>query len=409
MSIFVNESAMPIGNPIEAETGYIGESGAYTILAENVMNDMAMFNTIIAGDFAESKAVHENASQDQLMVLTENAGLRLIENIKAFLSKAFKKIKGLILSFIDRMNTVVIRDNKKLVDKYRAEVVGKDLTSDNFKYTWTAVQGKVDDVYPSKMLDFGAKVVAIASDNTLDINNIIAGRSAVDDMLKEPVDAKGKMLAGVFGINPIDYTKALDEVKENLFDDKEEKEGLSRGLLSNIMNALSTSSDLIKSLKKAQSDVDKVYNKHMSDLNKMKAQFERNITKSKTGSDEETIGSVNLKSVNSYYEFVKVEQEVVTKAIGIVMSLSKFKIKESRAVFTRAVSFRGKTEALNNSGSLFVESSDASNDVVEGDKDTTVEINIEIEDPQNEPELVEALEDESDAIVEEQFHGGYEY
>lgn len=409
MSIFVNESTVIGGKPLVANENYQGEIGAYTILAENVQNDMAMFNSMLAGDFVESKAIHESADASEILVLTENAGMRLIDNIKAFLKKTYEKIKGLIQSFITRMQTVVTRDNKKLVDNHRRAVLTKDLSK--FKFSWSAVKDNKDSVYPKVIADTGSVIgrlqERVESSAGIKFDNMsLANMAAVADSSTESMSAEGKAadVASAMGISGsgLEYGSLTKGVMEHLFEDKEEVEGMSDALRNNIMNALSESKEVIKGLKDAEKKIDTQYSKELARLNKLSNEFSKlTAGGKKIGENDVDANEAGkaVRGVNKVYEMVKTLQEINTKTISTTMSVIKIKIKESRAAFSRAAAYRGSVS----------ESAEANNDVVEGDKDTTVEINIEIEDQAEDVELMEAIDDEAENIVEEQFTGGMGY
>ena len=406
MSIFINES-VNVRSSLVANEDYQGEVGAYAILAENVQNDLAMFNGMIAGDFMETKAIHESASNDQLMVLVENAGVGLLDNIKVFLKKAHEKIKGLIKAFITNLQTVVTRDNAKLVDRHRKNVYTKDLSK--LKFQWSTCKDDKDAVYPKPIKETGRLIDGLQSSansssgavelSNTSFHNLVSfvDGANVDEMIKDinTPENKAETIASAMGISKsgkIEYSSLTSSAIENLFDEKEQIEGMSNRLRDNIMESLSTSKDVIKGLKDAEKKIDAQYNKEIKRIDKLRNEFVAlvpsggNIGDHKVTSEQ---ASKAVKGVNYIYELLKVNQEVMTKSINTTMSIIKFKIKESRAAFARAAAYR----AVGEEGTI--EAGD------EGDN--TVEINIQINDQEEQEELLQAIDDDSDHVVEEQF------
>lgn len=407
MSIFINES-VNMGSSVIANEDYQGEVGAYAILAENVQNDLAMFNSMIVGDFMESKAIHESASTDQLSVLVENAGVGLLDNIKAFLKKAYEKIKGLIKSFITNLQTIVTRDNAKLVEKHRKAVFTKDLSK--LKFSWSTCKDDKDAVYPRSIKETGMIIDGlqkelvnntnqINSATNIDVHNLIGlvDNNDLDELSRniKDTETKAKIIASAIGISgsgKLDYNSLTSSAIENLFDEKDEMEGMSNRLRDNIMQSLSTSKDVLKGLKDAEKKLDNHYNKEIKKIDKLRNEFTSmvpsggNVGEHKITSEQ---ASKAVRGINYIYDGLKVYQETTTKSINTTMSIIKFKIKESRAAYARAAAYRSVGEEGE------IES--------EGDSDSTVEINIQINDQEEDKELMQAIDDDSDHIVEEQF------
>ena len=128
--------------PLAEATGYKGEIGARMALIESVQNERALFNAIIESDFQEVNMLREGAD---IEALTESSLAGMGSKIKEFLKKVWEKIKALITSFNTMITTVIIRDNKNLVDYYRTEALKKDLSK--MKYKWSECKKGKDEVF----------------------------------------------------------------------------------------------------------------------------------------------------------------------------------------------------------------------------------------------------------------------
>lgn len=410
MSVYgiLNEGASFGGPVLEAAEGYKGTSGAFDILAENAINDRMLFNGVIRNDFQEAQLVHESAGADAIMALHESAGTDLIEKVKGFLKKAMEKIKGLIQSFISRFQSVVIRDNKKLVETHRKAVLGKT-GLEKMKFKWSAVKGNKDAVYPSmvtnvsKFIEDARKELENSPIKTLNTNigfheMVAAGNQEnLSDIMTNinSIEHKSEVVSDILG-GKVEYDNLNKSAKEVFFEEKDIVEGLSNGLRNNIMTALSESKDVIKALKDAEKKIDNLYKADLNRLNKLSDEFAKFVPSGGTIGDKEhkvtsDQAASAVRGVNFTYNSLKVAQEVTTRLIGCSMNIIKFKTAEARSVWVQAAAFRGVSE----SGDI--------------DGDSTVEINIEIDEntPDTDPEIIEAIEDDSDHIVEEQFAFGY--
>ena len=313
--------------PLAEATGYRGTIGATKALIENVQNDRALFEAVIENDFQEVQFVKEGADIESL----NEASLDGLGNkIKEFLKKAWEKIKALISSFINMIMTVIIRDNKKLVDKYRTEVIKKDLTK--MKYKWSECKSGKDLVLDKKFwgpLDF--KNELYESLTKWYEGNI--KKEQVASNFAEVKSAKFKEdLYKQYGLKADELVKSLRETE---FKDSETMTGMSDALLSNIMKELETSKDVIDAYKKALTDANSVYSTRTREVDA--AIREASSADNKAIDAEYRVKKLNLKSA-----VISVEQEIVTNMISTVSTVYKGRIKECRAAFARAAAFNEK-------------------------------------------------------------------
>ena len=137
MGIFVNNRTK-LGNgygSVVANENYSGIEGAMQILIDGARNDQALFEALIATDMMEIELINCNES-GRVAALQEASAGGIFERIKEFLSKMWKKLKGLVLSFIDKLKAKFTSDNVKLVNKF-AKAVRKKTFSKNFVYKYS--------------------------------------------------------------------------------------------------------------------------------------------------------------------------------------------------------------------------------------------------------------------------------
>lgn len=323
-------------------TGYRGNIGATQALIENVQNDRALFEAAIESDFQEVCIVREGAD---IEALNEASLSAMGSKIKEFLKRAWKKIKALISSFINMLMTVIIRDNKKLVEKYRTEVLKKDLGK--LKFKWSESKGGKDTVFTDsfhKPLDFQYLNIL---DGKSKIGSNDAAVLAADATKMRSKDFKDEMYKDGLKLVPDDLLKSLKEAE---YKDVDEMEGMSSNLLRNIMSALEESKETLKAYNKAKTDADKKYNERLKEIDGLLRE---------AGRDKES-DEVKIKKLNLRQAIVSTEQELATTLISTVTSAYKWKIKECRAAFARAAAFNEKLVKEN------AELEDAMDDVQHG-------------------------------------------
>lgn len=394
----IGNRTRPNNIKLGAARGYSGDAGLHQLLIENAQNDMALFEGVISSDFQLTSAVLNEATAGQINAINEGFASGLIEKITTFLKTAYEKIKGLILTFIKKLSTLVIRDNKKLVDTHRAAVLRKDLSK--MPYKWSVCKSGKDSVlgpvgtsvneFTEIAENYGKKQKL----DTLTVANAIAISKNDDKFNREDAIKEFETATG------LKYDDMNKSMRENLFEDKEDFEGLSSALLSNIMETLSTSKKELKALKDIKNKVDKVFKARLSELKNIDNKLSGNIGKDmKVGSGEinkEEVTSA-LRGINVIFDNLKFTQEATAKTIGASINVFKFKISEARSVFSRAVTFSGVSE---DADYREPDQTEIDNDYVD-DVEGTDEVNEDVD----ELDSIEDLDvDSSDAYEDEEYH-----
>lgn len=321
---------------IVANENYSGAGAAELVLIENYQNDMAMFEAILANDFAEAVAVTEGTMlESELVALTEGALGDFFGKIKEGLKKVWEKIKGIFKTFIAKLSNVVIRDNKKFVEKYKNEVVKKDLSKMTYKWaekndevaTYTSATQAVEFVDGVLNLKASIDEVNKASED-------FDSEGTLDDMLSFTLGNKVKTTAS-------EYAK---DAHEFMFADEEEVEGLSTSRLTDIMAILTSSAKTMKEVNKAASDADKAFVNELKKIDKVRDALLKAVPGKEGEAKEDTEArNLNLAKANLKYKQVQAFQTVATKATGVNIEAVKFVIKQARSVFAKAVAFNPKS------------------------------------------------------------------
>lgn len=328
-----NRSQLGMYNSDEiiANENYMGVTGAYQMMIEGFQNDQAIFESVLATDFMEAAAIQEGAA---IEVVTEASLSGFIEKMKELVKKAWEKIKGLFQTFIAKINNVVIRDNKKFVDKYKKEVLTKNLSK--MKYKWAAPKGHLNNL-ESLVGAAGASIDELLVEAlSKDINKI-----------NEEAD-NGELLEDLLGCEAKEFAK---ETHEQCFEDLEEVEGLDSSRLTYCMDVLISSSKTLKRVEKAKAEADKAYSNMLKEIEKAKNVAVKNVPSkddkeitAKVGDGYEVKGKATnvMARLNTMTKVINVGNTAMSKISAALIAETKFEIKQARRVFAQAAAFNAK-------------------------------------------------------------------
>ena len=94
---------------------YEGLTGCLEALIDTETNIHRIFEATITNDIM-CAVLENNGEYDRLESLQEASVSGVVASIKKFLMKVWAKIKGIFDSFLNRLDSVVMRDNKKYVE-----------------------------------------------------------------------------------------------------------------------------------------------------------------------------------------------------------------------------------------------------------------------------------------------------
>lgn len=331
---------------IVANENYYGVVGACQMMLEGFQNDQAIFESVLAADFMEAVAVQEGAVE--YSVVNEASVSGFIDKLKELVKKIWEKIKGLFQTFMTKINNVVIRDNKKFVDKYKKEVLSKNLSKMKYKWAEPKEAGfKVltEQLEVSKVTDAMDRCVGLSIDELKKL-----GEKASDNELLEEI----------LGTEVKEYAK---EMHEKCFDDEEEIEGLDSSRLTDCMDTLINSKTSLKNIEKAKTAADKAFNEMLKSIDKarnnvlkhvpgkgegekVKGSIDKDGTYAysySTGGDKAKSANDNaMTQLNTMHKVVSVANTAMSKASASLIAETKYMIKQARRVFAQAASFNPK-------------------------------------------------------------------
>lgn len=319
---------------VYANESYDGEIGAQMILAENAENDMAIFEAVLGNDFQTVIAMQEGTLlESEVTIITEGSLGDFYQKIKTFLTKVWEKIKGLFKSFMVKLNGIVIRDNKKFVEKYKAEVLKKPSLS-KMKYKWSKPTG--NSISPQGV-PYNTGLEPDSKLTEEDIRKYVEDKIDSGKMMEE-------LLAKTIGGNRVDVDEYTKEAHSYLYDDEDQEEGLGGSMLTEIMNTLVSGGDTLKALTKTQTDADKMFSNLIKDMEKERNTIIKPMPEADKTAADKIERSTSIARANALYQVMQVHASASTKATSASIEGAKYGIKQARRVFAQAAAYNAKKE-----------------------------------------------------------------
>lgn len=345
---------------VVANENYRGVDGALVALTEGYVNDQAIFEAVIGQDFAEAYALSEGC---ELELVTESALSGAFDKLRAFVKKIWEKVKGLIKSFMTKLNGVIIRDNKKFVEKYKKEVTTKNLSK--MKYKWCEPNQNAFNTLGNATKDYESQTINQLDKVLIKFVNAEKVNDEIDDGTME------ENFLGHFTNSNTDKESFDKDIHEACFDTESEEEGLSGTRVTYLMNTLVGSSKAKEAIDNTQKDSDKFFNNLLKNIDKAQSNVQKNIG---TGKDSVngTVDSIKVNDKRAYFKdgnasskynteagatnineqlslahrIVSLMQSCYTKGITALMRETKFEIKQARSVFAKAAAYRATNESM---------------------------------------------------------------
>ena len=342
---------------VQANESYVGTLGCYNALIDMERNNRAIFEAGIARDFQEAVMVNEGASDEELLAFTEASLSGIIDSFKAMIKKIWEKIKGVFSTFLKKLDTVIIRDNKKFVDKYQRQVRTKNLSKLKYKYCkqldgFDELKGALTT--SKKLQTRAVELVQIVYNNgaSENIREKINNGELESDILKRCVNEK---------LKDTEMKDLAKEIHEMCFDSEESEEGLDSARLTEIILILQGDKT-----KKEITDAQKTTDKHFKQVLKEIDNYSKQLSKLKFEKDEngkekpismeaprrkldrnfDTPENVTteLKNVGTAQNSVSILENVHNRVVACFLNENKFRISQARRVFAKAVSYNDKAK-----------------------------------------------------------------
>lgn len=365
---------------IIADESYDGVAGCYQAMIDMETNSHTLFEEAITRDFLEATYIHEG-KDEELMSLQEASISNIFERIKSFMKKVWEKIKGIFNNFLRKLDTVIMRDNKEFAKKYKAQVMGKDLSK--MKYKWCDPTGNLstlkDKVSGSEIKGEAESVITnVSNENNADdfkkIKAMIEDGDYYDHIVNKAIPAV-----------KTDYKSMEKDIHDWCFESSTNEEGLSKDRVNSLYKIL-ISDDVKKDVKKTQETTNKYFANILSDLDKASTAASKIDLKGDasdddpleddikyknyagSGADADTSGkkhnveklSMSKKhAVNNFVSDAGVASEAIqkieavhNKLVACFLRENKFYITQARRVFAKAVSYSPK-KAKNEAAELY--------------------------------------------------------
>lgn len=302
---------------VEADTRYYGPAGARRIMAEAFQNDLTFFEGVIANDFATAARIQEGTLlESEMRSITEGTVSGFFAKLKELVKKIWAKIKGLVKNFCIKITAMCTGDNKKLVNKYKKEVVSKDLSKMKFKWS-----KRTKNDFPELSNEFHA----LAKESTVTAEE---ETEVLEKLLGTLIDRPS-------GVSADEFPK---EIHEYMYDDPEEYEGLSDAgtSISEIIGILTNSSTSLKDIDKLYKDEEKALRDQLKELDREEKETIKRIPTDKTA-------EADLTTLHDWQRGINVCQRIYTMITNAGIAECKFSIAQCRRTFIKAATYNPKT------------------------------------------------------------------
>lgn len=309
----------------EADTSYDYVTGAQRMMLESEMNDMAIFEAVIKSDMEQTYKLNEGVLLEaELKALTEGNVKSFFSRIYELLKKFVEKIRGIFATFINKLKSIVEKDNVTLVKKYANELRKKDLSQ--FKYT---------------KLDVGTDIALDPEEilmlNTSEVEKVGTSRVSPDSELNKDFDNEEYLVKLLKKATKYDFETSSDfhsAVKTKYLEDCTEKDHLmTSGDLEEIIMLMTTSKKMIDMAQAQEKLI-------LSTIEAEKIAY-KNIEKDYSQKNDADV----QKALNRMYTMSTIAQKAVTMSISLAIDIIKTVVGSGRATFMTAVKYSPKTES----------------------------------------------------------------
>lgn len=300
MGVYSNNRTNLNDVDVVANENYIGGGlGNYQMMIDNARNELTLFESVIKSDIEEVMAVQEGADVEPLM---EASLTGMGERVKAFVMKVWEKVKGLFQTFMTKIQSVVMTDNKKFVKKFEKQI----LMNSDAKVEWAGEISPYFEAY----------------------SDIVGISTSVKTAEKNDAEIKKDIWKGLTNNKCESSSEARKEI-EDAIDLKKEEGGIP---VRELLNELSGSKKALTDLKKSLASADKVFKDLIKDI-------EKDIKAVKASDDnaEET-----LKNKSRELNVTKIEATVCSESSSLCIECSKRDIKYQRSLANKVLNFNRK-------------------------------------------------------------------
>lgn len=355
--IFVKENSH-FGSEINVPVaeGYNDSTGSIRALIDSVTEETKLFESLISLDFKEAYALNnpDHITESELISIKEASFSDMIAKVRDFIGKCWEKIKAVFKMFWDMLRTLLTVDNKKLVDKFKNEVINKDCSKMKYKVCKRNTSNK----YKTSFNSFINNVKGdIPRDFKFNDPNSTGANGKLIHLMNQSVNSKMELCEYICNnyLDSINYDDFEKEYEKEAFEPETEETGLSDSDLKDIMKTLTDGSDTIKNLKETETNINKWYTNAYNilkdaekDANKIKGTNANATTFDKANKQIGMVAQSNdynkergnlLDMINKFSKVVSAYNDIQLKIVRCRISEEKFAIKQARKVFAAAIRF----------------------------------------------------------------------
>lgn len=266
------------------------------ILYESQVNDMAIFEAVVASDMRECQAIREGTLlESEIVALNEKSVKEFFQTMLDKLKAFWRKIKGVFRDVMQKIAAYIVKDGKAYVTEFDAaykELGGKDSDKVKLKY-------------------FELTRVKLLS--AKDIEDGIVSNTSTDTSRTEIIQ---KALGEVIGLDSVTPKEFKEKFAEKTIDETEKTVAHLKYVLAD-----KGSADL-KKLKDLEKDVDK----KLQETEKMLKDLEREANGKEAGP-----------AINRVTMLVNVFESVSATTVGAAITAVKGNIRNARVGLHKAL------------------------------------------------------------------------
>ena len=337
----------------EADMSY-GPNDMARIMYESEINDMKVFEAVLQHDFQEIKGIREGTIlESELKSLNEASKKHLIDSLMLKSKNAWAKIKGAMSNAANAVAAYVLRDGKAYATIFEKTFANK---RDNFN-------GKtIQDVkVPSK--DFAAALKLPGFKN--DFNKALSGRMNETGLDKTTLIQNGlQECLGKFATGPVTPKEFKTVCDENAFETTEINDSNVDKMASYFVKNIKGGSEIIRSLKNAQSETEK---KLMDAYNELK-KAAKTVAKDTDAVAESAADDTPAEEPNTVSNLIVLAaayETIVSTYSKAKISIAKKTLKYSRAALAKILA-ACKTATSNPDDTADEVATEARCDIIEG-------------------------------------------
>ena len=351
MGIFSQNRTM-LGDDFEimANESYQGAAGAYRAMTEGFQNSYAVFESCIGLDFMEAAVVNESTSAEDFEVVQESFVGDFFNKIKEFLVKLIEKIKGIVKSFITKITGTFCRDGKALVNKYKNDVLKKDLSK--MKYKWMKDTGKIADLDTKEISGaFDQCLLNVGEGEDGDVEERIKSTSsivALSDEEKDKINDNGYLeadLGAMSGNSSCTLADFAKEFHEYLYEDEEECEGFGSdgASITTIMQELTNGSEAIRTMEKNRKKQETETKQKIKKVEAAQKKVQNIITDKNTTKNKANKAGYANTQLNAAMTLAGQLSTAQTKYFACLIDEKKKYLARCKKVFVQAAAYRPKS------------------------------------------------------------------